>query len=237
MAENGDRRRLAIDSTMLGLAVVSLGLVFYELTADLTPETTIILDAVDLGIVLIFLTEFIYSARTSGDAWQYTRKNWYDLPSMIWLPTNLLEGFAGLRLLRFVRLIRVLRTVSRLRRVSQYVPATILRERVVYIGTAAIATIVFGGMSFFVLEVDVNPAVDSLDDGIWWAIVTTATVGYGDIVPFTGPGRIVGVILMVVGIGIIGTLAGSLADALLQRRRGKQRRRRIYSKWRPASED
>lgn len=51
----------------------------------------------------------------------------------------------------------------------------------------------------------------SVFDGIWWALVTITTVGYGDFFPVTTAGRIVGGLLMVVGIGFVATLTASVA--------------------------
>jgi voltage-gated potassium channel len=50
-----------------------------------------------------------------------------------------------------------------------------------------------------------------LGDGLWWAMVTLTTVGYGDLFPVTTAGRIVAVLLMFGGLALLGTIAGSLA--------------------------
>jgi len=47
-------------------------------------------------------------------------------------------------------------------------------------------------------------------DALWWSIVTCTTVGYGDISPSTGLGRVIAVILMVFGIGFISMLTGTI---------------------------
>ena len=47
---------------------------------------------------------------------------------------------------------------------------------------------------------------------MWWSVVTFTTVGYGDFFPVTSTGRIAGVLLMLGGIALIGTLAGSLGS-------------------------
>lgn len=63
-------------------------------------------------------------------------------------------------------------------------------------------------------------AVDSADvpdigTGMWWAVVTVTTVGYGDVVPHTTAGRVVGAILMLLGIGFISLLTATIASAFI----------------------
>lgn len=54
-----------------------------------------------------------------------------------------------------------------------------------------------------------------LFDAFWWAVVTLTTVGYGDIVPATVGGRVMGVVVMFCGIGLVSTLTGNLASMLV----------------------
>ncbi|WP_289182966.1 potassium channel family protein [uncultured Dubosiella sp.] len=56
----------------------------------------------------------------------------------------------------------------------------------------------------------------SFEDALWWSFVTTTTVGYGDLSPASGPGRIVASILMLVGIGLIGSLTSSITSYFMK---------------------
>lgn len=57
-----------------------------------------------------------------------------------------------------------------------------------------------------------NPEFATLGDALWWGVVSLTTVGYGDIVPKTGPERWAGVTIMITGVAVLGLLAGSLAS-------------------------
>lgn len=56
----------------------------------------------------------------------------------------------------------------------------------------------------------------SLDDGLWWSVTTMTGVGYGDLVPVTRLGRLVGSVLQVLGIIVFGLIVGHIAVALFR---------------------
>ena len=68
------------------------------------------------------------------------------------------------------------------------------------------------GYLFYVSEPDVR----DLDDGIWWALVTITTVGYGDITPVTTLGRVVASSLMLLGLGLIATITAIVSAKFIQ---------------------
>ena len=79
------------------------------------------------------------------------------------------------------------------------------------IGVLALSIIVFGYI-FYVTE----PQVKTFEDGIWWALVTVTTVGYGDITPATTLGRIVAGTLMFFGLGLIATVTAIVSAKFVQ---------------------
>ena len=68
------------------------------------------------------------------------------------------------------------------------------------------------GYLFYVSEPDVR----NLGDGIWWALVTITTVGYGDITPATTLGRVVASSLMLLGLGLIATITAIVSAKFIQ---------------------
>ncbi|QPC47811.1 potassium channel family protein [Mangrovibacillus cuniculi] len=80
-------------------------------------------------------------------------------------------------------------------------------------------------MMIFLIPIPIlyfEPNISTYEDAIWWAIVTTTTVGYGDISPSSPVGRVLAVILMFLGIGIIGTFTSAVSGYFLQQPESKQ---------------
>jgi voltage-gated potassium channel len=63
-----------------------------------------------------------------------------------------------------------------------------------------------------------NPAFENYGDGLWWALVTVTTIGYGDAFPITTAGRVVGSAVILVGIGLVGLFMGKISSILVERR-------------------
>ena len=79
----------------------------------------------------------------------------------------------------------------------------------IHVATAAAALVLLSGELLTLLEPTTVPG--GFWQGVWWAAVTVTTVGYGDIVPQTTPGRVLAVILMLTGLGVVSTLAASIS--------------------------
>ena len=82
--------------------------------------------------------------------------------------------------------------------------------------------LVASSVGFYFLELRPQGRTDFLS-AFWWAVVTLTTVGYGDIVPATTSGRVLGLMVMVSGIGLVSTLTGNLASMLVERHAKKRK--------------
>ena len=79
-----------------------------------------------------------------------------------------------------------------------------------------------GAVSIYSVEHGHNNSIQSIGDAFWWAIVTTTTVGYGDVSPVTVEGRFIAVALMAVGIGFIGVFTATITSFFLEPRRSDE---------------
>jgi voltage-gated potassium channel len=77
---------------------------------------------------------------------------------------------------------------------------------------ALIFFVLLFGYIFYLIEDNVN----TFGDGIWWALVTVTTVGYGDITPATTVGRFVASALMFLGLGLIATVTAIVSAKFVQ---------------------
>lgn len=116
-----------------------------------------------------------------------------------------LQGARALRLLRLTRLLKL---------------GTLTRGLTSAKGLRAVATItalvvIGGGIMFAQVEHDPSGHRLSDFDGIWWAVTTVTTVGYGDISPHTVAGRALAIAVMFAGIGFVALLTGSLAHRFI----------------------
>jgi voltage-gated potassium channel len=73
---------------------------------------------------------------------------------------------------------------------------------------------VFATIMYFI-ECDVNPKMTTFLDALWWSFSTTTTVGYGDITPITIPGKIIGILLMLIGVAVFGIYTAIFARAII----------------------
>ena len=84
-----------------------------------------------------------------------------------------------------------------------------------YVLILTAAVMVLGATGLYVVEREQNEALTSFWDALWWAVSTTTTVGYGDIYPTTGEGRLIAVLLMLTGIGVIGVFTATIASLFM----------------------
>ncbi len=135
--------------------------------------------------------------------------------TVVLLSLPVMPNLLGLvRLARLVRPLRMLRLTAVTARALPAIKAILGRRGLIYMIVITTLLILVGGGCLSILEPETVKG--GYGDGIWWAVVTASTVGYGDISPSTLWGRIIAVLLMLVGIGLMSAVAASITSYLVQ---------------------
>jgi voltage-gated potassium channel len=168
------------------------------------------------GVFAVEVVVVLGLARRRGQA---TRAHWLDIALVLVTFPAYGVVLSSLRVLRLVRLFRLFRLGAVLTRALRSERAMTSRQAVRLAGLITVIVVVVAGA--------VEATVDHHDfqttwDGIWWAAVTVTTVGYGDITPTTVLGRIVGLVVMVVGIGFLSVLTATIASYFVKLERAPE---------------
>ncbi|MDQ0257775.1 voltage-gated potassium channel [Evansella vedderi] len=159
----------------------------------------------DWGVWFIFVIDVSVRFILSKDKKRFIKENPFDFIAVIPLDSIF-------RLARIVRLIRVMRMlligVHFIKPIVGILKTNGLNKVIGF----TTALILFTAIPIYYLE----PAIETYQDALWWSMVTATTVGYGDIAPVTGAGRMIAVVLMVVGIGLIGMVTSSIATYFIK---------------------
>ncbi len=184
--------------------------------------------AIDVVICGVFAWDFVERLRKSSSKTEFLRSNWYELLAMV--PAVALYGVgipllaAGLRLLRLIRFVRVVFVPSRLRRTFNVADRFVQRSQLLFLGVLVSGTVAMAAISVLAIELRAPQSeIHGVSDALWWALATVTTVGYGDIVPITPAGRVIGMVLMVVGIGFMAALVSQVSATIVETRLARTR--------------
>ena len=201
-----ERNDVAWELAFAGLAVVFVGLAFVPASPGSATEEAIL--AIEWLITGIFVAEFSTRLWAAESRPAYVRGHWIDLVSCI-PPTRWLRWFRILRLLRLVRAFAgVGRAITSLDRLANH-------KGLVWLLVAWLGVMLLCAVGLYVAEHGVNPAVESPLDAFWWGLSTMTTVGYGDVFPTTGEGRLAAAVLMIFGIGLYSIITATVTSFLI----------------------
>ena len=202
---------LAFEWLMALLALLVIPALVMERRAP-TPEIRTAALILNWVIWLAFLLEFVVRWIADGRR-SFPRRAWFDvLLIAVTPPIGVPDSMQGIRALRALRVLRLFRAFGVIAMALRLGKRHFGHRRFHYVGLVAIAMVLLGAAGIYVVEGDVNRAITSYGDALWWAIVTATTVGYGDVSPLTAEGRIIAVILMLTGIGVIGVFTATVAS-------------------------
>jgi voltage-gated potassium channel len=211
-----------VEIAMAYAVIISVIIVLVDYTMPLRDDLRMQLYTIDAIVVLLLLLDLAVRALRSGSPLMYLASNWYEIPALIPLYAfamiEQVPSIAGL--VRLLRLLRLLRLTLLFLRGSAIARALLEASRTLQfstvLGVLALTTLTSSFTFYIVESAGGSGSVKSFWDSLWWALATVTTVGYGDIVPETPTGRVIGAITMLVGIGVYSAFIGLVAATLTQ---------------------
>lgn len=172
-----------------------------------------------IGAILNWGTWLVFAAEVVTMLWVvpskriWMRAHVLDLAVTILTPPFAPAAWQAGRVYRVLRLLRLLRVFSVRRLLSL--------DGLKMAAVAAVTTIVLGGIVVASIE-STSAEPWTAWDGIWWAVTTVTTVGYGGLEPHTDSGRIIASVIMLVGIGFVALLTAFIADRFIAGQEAKE---------------
>lgn len=200
---------------LLVLSVVFIVLVVLPYAVDLTPGLAVALDRAALVIWAVFVAEFVIRLFLAPDKLRFVLSNPLDLLAVA-LP--MLRPLRVVRTAGLLRAVGVARAEASLVRLLRRGRRAFGRHRILY-SSLVIALVTLGAaIVTHQAEQEVQGSTLTTFGGtLWWAVQVVTTVGSADAYPVTLAGRISAVVLMVVGVGLFGLVAATLAATYIFR--------------------
>ncbi len=199
--------------------LLSLGVVLADLGLPPDHARSRWLNWADTGFCVLFGIDFAWRLRLATDRRAFVRRNWADLLGAI----PVVDAFRVARLARLLRLLRLLRVSAWGRRLLWALDLAVPSSAASWLAATSFAVWLGAAGGFYLFERGHNEGIASFEDALWWSLTTLSTVGYGDMYPVTGGGRVVAMVTMVLGVGILGSLAATIASGLVALRERRER--------------
>lgn len=221
--ESDTRAGKNFDVALLILIIASVMAVVLESIPSLNARYLPVFRILEWSFTILFTIEYllrIYAVKKPV-AYLFSFYGIVDLLSI--LPTYLSLIFYGSQYLLVIRALRLLR-VFRIFKLSHFLKGqeTIMRAikasmpKILVFLTAIVIIVTIIGALMYVVEAPYNPKFSSIPQGIYWAVTTLTTVGFGDITPITDLGKFLSVIVMILGYAIIAVPTGIFSAEMMR---------------------
>lgn len=215
------RAGLYFDLWLIAAILSSVAITLIDSVEAIHRRHAELLYALEWFFTLLFTAEYLLRLLIVEKPGRYARSAYGVIDLLAVLPTYLSLLIAGTQYLLVTRLLRILR-VFRLLKLTRYVDESglmvdaLLRSRrkiLVFVIFMLTLVTVFGALMYLIEGPD--NGFTSIPISMYWAIVTVATVGFGDIAPVTPVGRLVTSVLVLIGYGVIAVPTGIYTAELM----------------------
>ncbi|MCY3873836.1 MAG: ion transporter [Rhodobacteraceae bacterium] len=220
---NRDQLGEKLDIIIIGLIIYSAVTIALETISGLSPGARSFLDYSRLAVTGIFTVEYVVRVIASKDRLKFVFSIYGLIDVIAIVPVYLGLGHEAqvLRAFRILHLFRMTRYETAVQRVGKAMRQSRGEATIFVVFTFVLLYLSAVGIYHF--EHQAQPEnFNSVLDGMWWAVATITTVGYGDIYPVTPGGRLFAGLIVLIGLGIVAVPSGLLAAAMTSVRRAEE---------------
>ena len=204
-----ERLRKAIDAIIIVWIIADIIILTAMYFVDMNNFYNAII-IFDTGLCIVLFAQFMFKIRSHENKKQYIKEDWrgiiIDIVAM--MPYELLT-FGSYGILRLLRLFRIFALFGKSRRnIFNFIEKTKLN----YIFLSLLIIVIASSIAILVLEGSPTDQIQTPLDAVWYVVSTITTVGYGNDLPVTFGGKILGIILMVVGVVFFSLLTAALSS-------------------------
>ncbi len=208
------------DIALIAAILLSVVIVLLDSVAVFRRSHGVLLRRAEWFFTILFTVEYLLRIISVGRPWAYIRSFFGIIDLLAVIPTYLSVLVPGTQYLLVIRMLRILRIFRVLKLVQYLSEAALLRRAlyasrrkiIVFLYTVMIIVVIVGSL-MYLIEGEEH-GFTSIPRGIYWAIVTLTTVGYGDIAPQTSIGQALAALVMIMGYGIIAVPTGIVTAEL-----------------------
>ena len=201
-------------AALLSLSVFVLICLLADAVFYLPPEMARLISIYDNTLCIFLLGDFFVRLMNAPDKFRFMRYGWFDLLSSI--PAF---GTGYIRdITRISRLLRIYRIYYTVRYVLKRLRSNPEERIFLLIACSVVSVLMMTSIAILAVETAPDPNILTAEDSLWWAITTISTVGYGDLYPVTGAGRLIGGVLMVCGTIVIGAISAYISSWVARKR-------------------
>ncbi len=206
------------DGFIFFLIILSLFTFSLETLPGLTDEQREYLHYSEIVISILFTIEYVLRIVTAEKKSSYIFSFYGFIDLMAILPFYLVFLGVDLYVIRALRVLRIVKltrySVAMIRLGKAF---SIAKGEVVVFLLATLVLLYLAAVGVYIFESRAQPEnFVSVFDGMWWAVASLTTVGYGDIYPVTIGGKLFTFIVLIFGLGIVAAPAGIISSALTQ---------------------
>lgn len=195
------------------LIIIDLILITLTLISEVGANLYYGIVVFDTVLCIILIIEFFTRLMDSDNKKRFLLKNWTELIAAIPFDLIMLPFVLNNAHLRIFKILKFIKVIALFSQFFETIDVFLKKTHLDEIFGVTLLVVLASTLGLYLFD----PSINSLFDSLWFVLSTITTVGYGDVMPQSGPGKIIGLITLIVGVLIFSTVTGAIASYFARR--------------------